>query len=194
MEKKKTIKELIALISMVDEPDEVVYGRIRQRIIDLGEEALPSLEKAWENSFEEFTRLRIQELLDTIHFESIQQQLITWVNSNQDDLLEGAILLSRYHFHELDINRITHNLGQIIQDVWLEMNDRMNPLEKIKVLNHILFDVHKFTPTKPPQYSLQDYLIPNLIDSKRGSGYFGHSIPYHCPKPQIARLWGEFAL
>ena len=46
----------------------------------------------------------------------------------------------------------------------------MNPLEKIKVLNHILFDVHKFTPTKPPQYSLQDYLIPNLIDSKRGSG------------------------
>ncbi|HOU34517.1 MAG: transglutaminase family protein [Bacteroidales bacterium] len=170
MEKKKTIKELIALISMVDEPDEVVYGRIRQRIIDLGEEALPSLEKAWENSFEEFTRLRIQELLDTIHFESIQQQLITWVNSNQDDLLEGAILLSRYHFHELDINRITHNLGQIIQDVWLEMNDRMNPLEKIKVLNHILFDVHKFTPTKPPQYSLQDYLIPNLIDSKRGSG------------------------
>ena len=136
MEKKETIKELIALISMVDEPDEVVYGRIRQRIIDLGEEALPSLEKAWENSFEEFTRLRIQELLDTIHFESIQQQLITWVNSNQDDLLEGAILLSRYHFHELDINRITHNLGQIIQDVWLEMNDRMNPLEKIKVLNH----------------------------------------------------------
>lgn len=135
MEKKETIKELIALISMVDEPDEVVYGRIRQRIIDLGEEALPSLEKAWENSFEEFTRLRIQELLDTIHFESIQQQLITWVNSNQDDLLEGAILLSRYHFHELDINRITHNLGQIIQDVWLEMNDRMNPLEKIKVLD-----------------------------------------------------------
>ena len=117
MEKKETIKELIALISMVDEPDEVVYGRIRQRIIDLGVEALPSLEKAWENSFEEFTRLRIQELLDTIHFESIQQQLITWVNSNQDDLLEGAILLSRYHFHELDINRITHNLGQIIQDV-----------------------------------------------------------------------------
>ena len=169
MENEENIKELTALISMMDEPDENVYDRIRQRIIDLGEGALPSLEKAWENAFEEFTRQRIEELINTINFESIQQQLREWVDANQDDLLKGALLLSRYHYHYLDIKRITHDLGQIVQDAWLEMNDRMNPLEKIKVLNHILFEVYKFVPTRPPQYTLQDYFIHNVIDLKRGS-------------------------
>ena len=41
-------KELDALISMLDEPDQGVYQHIRDKIFSYGSFAIPMLEDAWE--------------------------------------------------------------------------------------------------------------------------------------------------
>ena len=40
--------------------------------------------------------------------------------------------------------KLTNHIKQIVQDVWLELNDNLTALEKVKVLNRIIFDVHGF--------------------------------------------------
>ncbi|MBK7298332.1 MAG: hypothetical protein IPI91_17620 [Flavobacteriales bacterium] len=38
--------ELRALITLIDDPDEAVYDQIRSKIVGLGEEVVPQLERA----------------------------------------------------------------------------------------------------------------------------------------------------
>ncbi len=51
-------KELQALISLVDEPDDSLYARVRNRIFDYGMEAIPALEEAFGNFHDELVQQR----------------------------------------------------------------------------------------------------------------------------------------
>ena len=53
--KRKTeisLKEVIALITLLDDPDEVIYSQVKERFVTLGPPTIPHLETAWENSFD----------------------------------------------------------------------------------------------------------------------------------------------
>ena len=162
-------KDIAALIRLIDEPDERIFGQIRGQILSLGTYAVPMLENAWENTFDEFSRSRLEEIIQSINHQSVLTDLTNWAHFDPSDLLKGALLLSKYFFHSLDVERVTREIGQIMQDVWLEMNDRMNPLDKIRVINHILYDIHKFTVVKPENNSIPNYFIHNVLDIKRGN-------------------------
>ena len=47
-----SLKEVIALITLLDDPDEVIYSQVKDRFVILGPPAIPHLETAWENSFD----------------------------------------------------------------------------------------------------------------------------------------------
>ena len=49
------------MINLLDEPDENAFARIREKIFSFGQEAIPVLEIAWENSFEGIVQERIEE-------------------------------------------------------------------------------------------------------------------------------------
>ena len=68
----------------------------------------------------------------------IQKALKKWAIEEQEDLLKGILILSRYQYPDLNETKIRKDLGQIKQDVWLELNDDLTAIEKVKVLNHIL--------------------------------------------------------
>ncbi|MDO8898639.1 MAG: hypothetical protein Q7V19_13400, partial [Bacteroidales bacterium] len=56
-------KELKALISLVDEPDELLFNQVRNRIFAYGLAAIPALEKAWESTLDDQTQQRIIQLI-----------------------------------------------------------------------------------------------------------------------------------
>ena len=43
-----THRELEALISLLEDPDNLVFDNVSNRLIELGEEVVPPLEKRWE--------------------------------------------------------------------------------------------------------------------------------------------------
>lgn len=165
----KNDSELPALIRLIDEPDEKIYRQIRSQILAFGEEALTRLNEARENSFDAFAQQRIEEIIVTIQTESLHQDIAQWVLAGAGDLFSGALLISRFENPGLDVAVVSRNLAQIIQDVWLEMNDHMSLLDKVKVVNHIVFDVHHFAATKPGATALQHYFINDVLETKRGS-------------------------
>ena len=161
--------ELKALISLLDDPDEKIYFEIREKIRSIGQEVIPLLESAWENSFDSLLQNRVENLIHKIHFESIQQALRIWNRTGGKDLLEAAILIARYQYPDLNEKKLRAHIDQIRNDIWLELNANLTALEKVKVINHILFDVHMFSGNTQNFHAPQNSYINNVLESKKGN-------------------------
>ncbi len=162
-------KELDALVSLLDEPDDNMYGRVRDKIFSYGLDAIPVLEDAWDGSTDDHIQNRIETLIHQIQFDHIFQELRQWKTSLSHDLLKGFILVANYQYPELDDKPIVTEVGKIIQDVWLELNNNLTPLEKVKVLNHIFFDVWGFKGNKKDLHAPANSFINNILESRKAN-------------------------
>lgn len=162
-------KELDALISMLDEPDTSVFGQIRGKIFSYGSDAIPLLEDAWENAFDALIQQRIENIIHDIQLDDLYSELHSWSRFGYADLLKGFLLLSKFQYPDLDEDKMIKDIGRISQDVWLELNQDLTALEKVKVINHILFDIHKFKGNKTNIQSPDNYYLKNVLETKKGN-------------------------
>ena len=164
-----SLKEVIALITLLDDPDEIIYYQVKDRFVVLGPPAIPHLETAWENSFDAIMQKRIETIIHTIQFETLQKALKNWAKTDQDDLLKGIIILARYQYPDLDENKVRKQLATIKQDVWLELHEDLTALEKVKIVNHVLFEIHQFSGNITNYHAPQNSFLNNVLESKKGN-------------------------
>jgi regulator of sirC expression with transglutaminase-like and TPR domain len=162
-------KELSALINLLDEPDENAFNQIRKKIYSFGKEAIPLLEGAWETSFDEIVQERVELIINQIQQEMIRNELYDWVTLGSSDLMKGFMLVTRTQYPEIDQEKIIQQIEQIKMDAWLELNDNLTALENIKVLNHILFEVHRFEANRADLQMIQNSFIHTLLETRKGS-------------------------
>ena len=134
-------KEIIALISLLDDPDEYIYNEVKNKIMSLGEATIPFLEQYWENNpMNLVSQSRIEEIIQKIQFDATYNDLEKWVNSDNPDLLKGALLINQFQYPDLDVKPIIETIEKIKQDIWLEVNNNLTSFEIIKIVNKILFE------------------------------------------------------
>jgi regulator of sirC expression with transglutaminase-like and TPR domain len=165
------IKRLDALISMMDEPDENAYLKIREQVYSFGKEALPFLEKAMETTFDGLMQERISAMMQNIRQENLYRDLLEWVQLGSSDLLKGYLLVTRSQYPELDEETVRTRIEQMRMDMWLELNDNLTPLEMVKVMNHILFDMNRFEGNKINLNAPQNQYLNTLLESRKGSPF-----------------------
>jgi len=163
------LKEVIALITLLDDPDDGIYSEVKNRFIILGPPAIPHLETAWENSFDALMQKRIEGIIHTIQFKALQNALKFWAENEQDDLFRGCAIIARYQYPDLDENKLKKQLHQIKQDVWLELHDDLTAIEKVKIINHILFEVHQFGGNITNYHAPQNSFINVVLETKKGN-------------------------
>ncbi|MBP8824606.1 MAG: transglutaminase family protein [Flavobacteriales bacterium] len=162
--------EIQALITLIDDPDEGIYVQVRERIISLGGPVVPVLEHAWEAQGQgDLFRNRVEDLLHTIHLDITYNRLITWRQGGAEDLLEGAMAVCRYRYAELDEQRVRARLSALRQDIWLELNDNLTAFEKVRVFNHIFYQVHGFKGNKRNYHAPQNSYINEVLESRKGN-------------------------
>lgn len=162
-------RELEALISLLDEPNDEIYNTVKEKIFSYGPVAIPSLEDAWENSFDHLIQGRIEELIHVIQFDSVRKDLEDWVSEGASELMKGYLIITRYQYPDVDSAGLIREVGRISQDVWLELNSQLTPLEKIKVINHVIFDVYKFSGNHSNISSPENYYLKTLLESRKGT-------------------------
>lgn len=163
------LKEVIALITLLDDPDDGIYSEVKNRFIILGPPAIPHLETAWENSFDALMQNRIEGIIHTIQFKALQNALKYWSENEQDDLFKGCCIIARYQYPDLDENKLKKQLHQIKQDVWLELHDDLTAIEKVKIINHIMFEVHQFGGNISNYHAPQNSFINVVLETKKGN-------------------------
>ena len=162
--------EIQALITLIDDPDEGVYTQVRDRIVSLGDHVVPVLERAWEyDDLGDLFRNRIEDILQTIHLTAVTDRLKAWKETGGDDLLEGALIISRYRYPDMDEQKVKARLASIRQDIWLELNDNLTAFEKVRVFNHIFFQIHGFKGNKRNYHAPQNSYINEVLDSRKGN-------------------------
>lgn len=163
-------KSLQALIQLLDDPDRLVFEHVRSEIEKFGHNAIPALEVAWEShSYGELFEQRVEDLIQYIQNSSVVNGLSQWVQNTEQDLLEGLLTISKYQYPNLKTDKTLAFIETLRKDIWLELNDELTALEKLKVINHILFDVHGFSGNKSDYNNPDNSFIHRVIESKKGN-------------------------
>jgi regulator of sirC expression with transglutaminase-like and TPR domain len=161
--------ELKALISLLDDTDNEVVTHIRERLVTLGTNVIPVLEDAWSKSFDAVLQERIENIIHKIQFDSLKAQLKKWCEENSDDLLAGVILIARYQYPDLDENKVREQLNKIKREAYVELDKQLTPLEKVHVLNRILFDLYGFNGNTSNFHAPQNSFINSVLETRRGN-------------------------
>lgn len=162
-------KKLLAQIKLLEDPDESVYKTVQKNLFEHGMSVIPELEKAWENSPDEFIQVRIEYTINKILFNDLSEKLSEWSNKGAKDILYGAFLIARHQYPALQWGDIEAPVNSIKHEIWIEINNELTALEKIKVINHVLFRNHNFSPNDTNYYSPGNSYINTLLETKKGN-------------------------
>lgn len=164
----KENKEIKALLHLIDDPDEDVYNTVSDKIISFGKDIIPNLEHLWENVSNEDTQERIELLIHRLHFRDLTAEFAEWKDSGEN-LLEGAILVSKYHYPEMQPAQIRQEIEKLRRNMWLELNNYLTPIEKINVLNSIFYNYFKQKGVEISYDTPDPFLINKTLEAKKGN-------------------------
>jgi len=162
-------QELQAIITLLEDPDGVIFEAVYQSLMEKGVDIVPDLEKAWEVSDNSSTQDKIENIIHKIQMNFVNKLLSIWIKGGAPDLLEGAYIISKYQYPDLGLFEIQGTIEKIRHDVWLEINENLTALEKVRILNHIIFDIHKFSANTTNYYSPQNSYLNQVLLSKKGN-------------------------
>ena len=163
--------ELLYLLKLMDDPSKEVFNAVESKVIDLGRDVIPDLERYWEKTANTLVQGRIENLLQQINFNYLKGQLKSWIPNSDYNAIYGSYLVSLLQYPDIDFEDVSTLFEEVKRDLWLEMNPQLTALEKVRVINHILFQVHKFQGSRSNPTSPQHFFINNLLDTKRGNQY-----------------------
>ncbi|HCS19056.1 MAG TPA: hypothetical protein DIW47_00580 [Bacteroidetes bacterium] len=162
-------RELSAMVLLLDDTDEEVVRMVEERILSLGEEVVPLLEDQWSQGFSMTHQQRLEELIRKIQQDGVKEDLKKWVLSEEQDLFDGIVILSRYHFPNIDKRELSNRIDKIKLDAWLELHYELTALEKIRILNHIFYEVNGFKGNTTNYHAPANSYIHTVLDQKQGN-------------------------
>ena len=162
-------KELDALINLLDDPDKEVNKHVVNKLISLGPSIIPNLEEAWEKTFNPSVHSRLEDVIHIIHQDTLCTDLKEWALHHAEDLLQGAILISKHQYPDINILKIQNRVEKLKKDIWLEMNYNLTPLEQVNVFNHVLYSLNDFRSSGPEQHDPKNSYINCLLETKKGN-------------------------
>lgn len=161
-------QEINALLYLIEDPDEEVFNSVSDKLVSMGKSILPNLESLWENTPDQALQHRIEMIIHKLHFRDLTAEFKEW-NSETPDLLQGALLVSRYLYPELSTVKTIQEIEKLRRNTWLELNSYQTALEQTSVLSAIIYNYYKIEGNAISYTSPDDFLLPKLIESKKGN-------------------------
>ena len=165
----ENLKEIGALVKLLDDPDQEIYQHVQERLLEYGNEAISELESAWEQSLDTVLHERIENIVHTIQFNNVKEDLNLWYQSGAFDLLQGALIINRYQYPDLDEQAIIFQIEEIKREIWVGLQYEMSSIEKIKLINHIFYNQFGFNGNTKNHHDPQNSYLNQVLESKKGN-------------------------
>ncbi|MCZ6693704.1 MAG: transglutaminase-like domain-containing protein, partial [Bacteroidetes bacterium] len=162
-------KELKALVSLLEDEDSDIISEIEEKIISLGNEVIPFLERQWESTLNPTLQTRIEDLIHSLQFETLKEKLIIWKGKKDKDLLKGLWLIATYQYPDLELGTLKKDIEQIYYEVWLEFKPEAHHYDQIKILNSVIFGKLKFSANTKNFHAPGNSMINVVLQSKKGN-------------------------
>lgn len=167
----QTTKEISALLTLIDDPDEEVFSSVSDRIVHYGTGIIPNLENLWENTISEGVQERIEMLIHRLHYTDLITDLTEWKNSAYHDLLFGALLIAKFQYPELQTTPVLQDIEKIRRNVWLELNSYLTPLEQANVISSIVYNYYNLKGTEVAYTNPDDFFLHKVLQTKKGNAF-----------------------
>jgi regulator of sirC expression with transglutaminase-like and TPR domain len=164
----KENNEIIALLHLIDDPDEDVYSTVSDKIISFGKDIIPNLEHLWENTSSEEVQERIELLIHRLHFRDLTEDFSNWA-TGENDLMQGALLVARYHYPDMDNTLVLQEIEKLRRNTWLELNNYLTPIEQANIVTGIFYNYFKQKGVEFSYNNPDEYLVNKALDSKKGN-------------------------
>ena len=162
-------REIESLIKLLDDPDTEISKHVEDKLLSFGNDIITYLENAWEQSFDAVLQERIENLVHRIQFETVKRELDLWNISQSYDLLQGLIIINKYQYPDLDEQKIINQIEAIKRDIWMQLVYDMSAVEKVKLINHVLYNMHGFSGNTTNHQDPQNSYIGQVLDTKKGN-------------------------
>jgi hypothetical protein len=157
------------LIRLVDDPDEIVYQSVSEKILEVGPSMIPLLESALRVSTNRLQHERFEELIHLLQFEQLKSELKEWKNDSRQDLLTGVSIMTRLQFPDTDKEILAAMIKPVRDEIWLELNDQLTAFEKVRIINHLLFTKKGFRINEQHPESPGNNFINRIIETGAGN-------------------------
>lgn len=157
--------EFDSLIMLLDDPDPSVAAAVQQRLRNGGADIIPNLEKVWQTSTDNATVKMLEHLIHDIRIDGIASNLAKWSKAGADNLLAGVAVYNRLLFPNVTIDTIKAKIDSICKPIWTEFNSSLTALEKVRIINHFLFNQNKYTYSD--DFSTQSHFLSTLLNTGR---------------------------
>jgi hypothetical protein len=161
--------EINALISLLDDTDGEIVAHVTSKLLAYGYEVLPLLEDRYLSETQKTLQNRIHSIIDQIHYTGLRGGLADWARSGGKDLFEGYFLLSKFRYPDLNKQYINNQLDKIKLDAWLELNFQLASLDKVRILNYIIYELHGFKANIDEYHSPDNSYINRVLETKKGN-------------------------
>ncbi|MBN1447715.1 MAG: transglutaminase family protein [Bacteroidetes bacterium] len=162
-------RELYALYSLLDDPQASVQVAVRERIRALGEDAVAGLRELTEfhgNLHQEIVNDLVNEIRSTMALQRLERDF-----SGPDDpvdLEEGAFILAKYGFPEMDVSQYRRRLDDMAADIRVLAGTRATPLDTFMKMRSYLFSDLGFIGNREDYYNPNNSFINKVIDYRKG--------------------------
>lgn len=162
-------KEISALLTLIDDPDEEVFGAVTNRIIGFGRTIIPNLEHLWETTPDEQIQDRIELIIHRLHYTDLSEDFRQWNLSGHHDLLIGSLLVCKFQYPELSTSPALVEIEKMRRNIWLELNNYLTPLEQVRIVTGILYSYYSLKGTEVAYADVNEFLLHKVLESKRGN-------------------------
>jgi regulator of sirC expression with transglutaminase-like and TPR domain len=171
--------EINALITLLDDPDTLVYENVCAKLLSYGKAIIPNLESAWEQTHDGIVQEKIEYLIHNVNLNDIKTELQLWALKSDASFFEGLLLMTGFKYNSIDNQKIATKIKSIYQSIWLELNNYLTPIEQVNIISNVLHNMYKLHQDTTSNNALNDFYINNLIDNKQGNAYTIGAIYLH---------------
>ena len=165
----ETNKEISALFTLIDDPDEEVFVAVSDKIIDYGKNIIPNLEHLWETTPDEDVQGRIEILIHRLHYRDLTEDFRQWNVSGHHDLMLGALLTCKFQYPDLSTTPVLQEIEKVRRNIWLELDNYLTPLEQINIVTSILYSYYGLKGGESNYQETNEFLLHKVLEAKRGN-------------------------
>lgn len=166
-----TKTEIESLIYLLDDPDPYVKTNVKNRLFELGEQAVPLLDEQKSQSNDDDERELINDIIQWITYGSLEEDFMDVLEngvSNMEQLESAILVLARFEnptLRELEYKRkLDRFAGMLRDDLKYELDDS----KKMHLLLDFVFDELSFRGSNVDYYNPDNSYLHRVIDRRQG--------------------------
>ena len=161
-------QELQALINLLDDKDAFVYNAVRKKLLQSESDIISDLEIVVSTSENSLLTERAKDIIRQHRLQKSDEDFKEWLK-NDKRLLYGAFLIAKYQYPEIVYEDVEDKLNKIVSALRSEINFYLTGLQQIRKINHVLYDVHRFTPDFSNIINPETSFLNKVLENKKSN-------------------------